>query len=52
MGMRWDKEKKRAQIFSFLCSSVVRAFNWYTEGDRVNSYWVLRVFLCPMLVAC
>ena len=49
MGQR---KKKETQIFSFLCSSVVRAFNRYTEGDRVNSYWVLRVFLCPMLVAC
>ena len=54
MSWAWDgtKKKKETQIFSFLCSSVVRAFNRYTEGDRVNSYWVLRVFLCPMLVAC
>ena len=31
MGMRWDKVKEETQIFSFLCSSVVRASDWYIQ---------------------
>ena len=35
-----------------LHTSVVRASDWCMEDHRFNSWWGLRIFLCPMLVIC
>ena len=35
-----------------LHTSVVRVSDWCMEDLRFNSWWGLRIFLCPMLVIC